>query len=277
MSYRGLYCLYCGDDHESYECPNPQYWFSDSVSSNSYSAQAQDEEFSGPMTLDDMVCQKCGGRHWTFACNFQYRFDYHSQELQPSEESFRTLHQSSFETSSSHGSYEPVQTPSTPRFPSPSFEVEDQMDMNNHKDDLEPIEEKEEIVMTNMVYPNPLTSALILENINIEDTPQLAPKEKKIGEVELEIEIANTDPPPILQLIKCVRDDQLHAQCLKPTGYIIEFVLAQICNFPPHQKLMFSLFRGIVLKRNRARTRQRFPLLALETWEWNTFPWDPGG
>ena len=78
MSYRGLYCLYCGDDHESYECPNPQYWFSDSVSSNSYSAQAQDEEFSGPMTLDGMVCQKCGGRHWTFACNFQYIFDYHS-------------------------------------------------------------------------------------------------------------------------------------------------------------------------------------------------------
>ena len=124
---------------------------------------------------------------------------------------------------------------------------------------------------------NPTTSALTCGTTDLEDIYHVTPEMEKFGENKLEIEIEDIDISPIFDVFECLGDDEFHEECLELPGYIIKFEEAPIYSFSHYDKPIFSEIRGIKLKRNGVRLRQNFPLLVSKTWDWDSFPWDPGG
>ena len=104
----------------------------------------------------------------------------------------------------------------------------------------------------------------------------MTPEVEESGENEREIDMNGADFSPLLELIECMGDEELKEECQEPTRYILEFEKAPVNAFPHYRKLVFNKLKGIELKRNEVRTRKKVPLLDMETWEWDTYPWDPG-
>ena len=100
---------------------------------------------------------------------------------------------------------------------------------------------------------------------------------EKFGENKLEVEIEELDISPIFDEFKCLGEDEFHEEYLELPGYIIEFEEASIHSFSHYDKPIFSKIRGIKLERNGVGLRQKIPLLVSEMWDWDSFPWDPGG
>ena len=103
----------------------------------------------------------------------------------------------------------------------------------------------------------------------------MTPEVEESGENEREIDMNDADFSPLLELIECLGDEELEEECQEPTGYILEFEKAPVNAFRHYRKLMFNKLRRIELKRNEVRPRKKFPMLDMETWVWDTYPWAP--
>ena len=128
-----------------------------------------------------------------------------------------------------------------------------------------------------MLYLKSFPIILILENTNLEDIPQVTPKEKEIRETKHELEVEDIIFSPCIEFIECLGADESHEIYFEHIGYIIKFEPILNYKFTPNRKPMIAENRGIEPKRIEARMRKEMSLLTSTIWEWDTFPWDPGG
>ena len=128
--------------------------------------------------------------------------------------------------------------------------------------------------------------------------------EEKNGEVDSNMEEHNYEPSPIveemgrgehklecLEIPKCSVEfdvapiieplgymvDVLEAPIQDLPSYVIEFEEPQDCDSELHGEDIPGKVRGVEIQIDLLWFRRELPKMAVKLWEWDTFPWDPGG
>ena len=142
----------------------------------------------------------------------------------------------------------------------------------------------------------------LLHEEDVEEQIQIL--EEKNGEVDSNIEEHDYEPSPIIEemgrgeyKLKCLEIPKYSvefdvAPIIEPRGYIVEFLEAPIqklhvyvIEFEEEQDFDSELhgegrpgkIRGDGIQIDLLWFRRELPQMAVKLWEWDTFPWDPGG
>ena len=128
--------------------------------------------------------------------------------------------------------------------------------------------------------------------------------EEKNGEVDSNMEEHNYEPSPIveemgrgehkleyLEIPKCSVEFDV-APIIEPLGYMVDVLEAPIQDLPSyviefeeernfdselHGEGILGKVRGVGIQIDLLWFRQELPQMAMQLWEWDTFPWDLGG